>query len=79
MIAAALKADREKVLPLLDAICNEALGEAHAANVNALKLHEREMALSIRKLEVAVDALERALVMERNRFVDLPNPMKNVN
>jgi hypothetical protein len=78
MIAAALKADRERVLPTLAAIVNEALEEARERNVNALKHHEAEMVLSIKRLETAVFALEQALIIERNRILD-PGEMKSVN
>lgn len=39
----------------------------------------QKLELQIAKLEAALSALELALVSERSRAIDLPNPLKNVN
>jgi hypothetical protein len=72
----ALQAERAATLPVLGDIVYEALADAQAA----LRERERELLLSVAKLEAAVSALETALHVERSRALDLPSPlMKSVN
>jgi hypothetical protein len=80
-IEQALRAEREAVLPLRADLTTEALDEVRRRNSASLREHQREMALSVAKLEASVRPLEAALNVERNKILDLPSPlgMKSVN
>jgi hypothetical protein len=77
IVADAIAAERRAVLPLLADIVAELLDEVRERNAAALKERACGLELQIVRLEAAVAALEKALIMERTRTLDVP--MRAVN
>jgi hypothetical protein len=78
-IAAALRAERTAVVPTLRACIDELLEAERMHIKNEAAQTSARLELSIAKLESALSALQVALVAERGKAIDLPNPLTRVN
>jgi hypothetical protein len=57
----------------LSRLVNEALADARTRHRSELRERERDVQLSVAKLEAAVAGLETALAIERSQVLDLPS------
>lgn len=78
-IAAALREERQAVIPALRAAVDDLLEQEREHVKSQMTEQMRAFELSVAKLESALSALQVALVAERGKATDLPNPLTRMN